>query len=73
MRKTEGLLKYKIIYLKPKIMLYDLMVVIFTIPLQTWQCQKYVPVLLNIIIYRTVSLCYVVVINSQVLSYPVRS
>ena len=57
MRKTEGLLKYKIIYLKPKIMLYDLMVVIFTIPLNTWPCKQCVPVPMNIIGYRTENMC----------------
>ena len=73
MRKTEVLVKYQVIYLKPIRILYNLMVEIFTIPLQTWILQQCVPVTLNIMGYRTGNMCYVVVISAQVFSYPVRS
>ena len=57
---------------KPIRMQYDLMAVIFTIPLQTWPWKQCVPVPLIIMGYRTGNVCYIVVINAQVLSYPVR-
>ena len=52
--------------------MYDLMVVIFTIPLQTWPRKQCVPVILDIIGYRAGNMCYVVVIISQVFYYPFR-
>ena len=73
MRKTEGLVKYPVVFLKPLRMQYDLMVVIFTIPLQTWPWQKCVPVPLNIMVYRTENVCYVDVISAQLFSYPFSS
>ena len=53
---------------KSIIIQYNLMVLIFTIPLKTWPCQKCVPVTLNTMAYRTRNLCYIFVINVQVLS-----
>ena len=49
------------------------MLVIFTTPLQTWSWQQCVPILINIMGYLTVNICYVVRISVQVLSYPFRS
>ena len=71
-RFAEGLVKYKVLFLKPIRMKYDLMVVIFTILLKTWPWKQYDPVTLNIMGYCTGNMCYVVVINAQVLSYPFR-
>ena len=54
-------------------MKYDLMVVIFKIPLHTWPWQQFSPVPIRIMDYRTVNMCLVVVISSQVFSYPLRT
>ena len=68
MRKTEGLVKYTVIFLKPIRTQYYLMVVIFKIPLKTWPWQQCVPVPLNIM-----EMCVTLfLINSQIFSYPVR-
>ena len=72
MRKTEGLVKYPVLFLKPTRMQYDLMVVIFTIPLHTYPWQKCVPGPINIMGCRNVNLCYIVVISFQLLSYQFR-
>ena len=72
MRKTDGLVKYPVIFLKPIRMQYDLMVFIFTIPLKKLPCKKCVPVPLNIMGYCNGNACYVVVISAQVFYYPVR-
>ena len=50
------------------IMMYDLVVVIFTIPLHIWPRKQGVPVPRNIMGYRTENLCYFVVISAQVMS-----
>ena len=71
MRKTEGLMKYPFVFLKCIRIQYDLMVVIFTISLQKWTWQKFVPVPLIIMGYHTVNVCCVVLMSAQVLSYPV--
>ena len=47
------------------------MVVIFTTQPQTCPCKQCVPIPLDIMVYRTGHVCYVVVINDQILSYPV--
>ena len=72
MRETEGMVKYKVLYLKPIRMMYNLMVVIFTIPVQTWTWQQYERLPLNIMGYRTGNVCYVIVISAQIFSYHVR-
>ena len=72
MFKTEGLVKYQVLFLKPIIMKYDLVVVIFTILLQTWSWKQCVPVNLNIMGYHTGNVYYVVVIIDLVFYYPVR-
>ena len=71
-RKTEGLVKYPIVFLIPIIIQYDLMVVLFTIPLQTCPWNQFVTVPLNIMGYRTGNVCYIVVMIYQLFSYPVR-
>ena len=72
MRKIEGMMNYKVVYLKPIKMLYGLMVAVFTIPLHTWSWQQCVPATLNSMVYHTGNVCDVVVICAHVLSYPVR-
>ena len=72
MRKTEGLVKYPVTFLKPIRIQYELMAIIFKIPLQTCPCKQCVPVPMIIMGYRTGNVCNIVVINAQVLSYPVR-
>ena len=52
--------------------MYDLKVDILKIPLYTWSCKKYAAVTINIMGYHTGNVCYIVVINYQVLSYPPR-
>ena len=71
MRKPEDLVKYQVVFMKPIRILYNLVVVIFTTPPQTWKFQQCVPVLLNIMRYHTGNVCYIVVISAQVLSYTV--
>ena len=61
------------VFLKPIIMQYDLIFVIFTILLQTCPWQQCLPVSMNTIGYRTRYVCYIVVISAQVFSYPARS
>ena len=51
--------------------MYNIMVVIFTILLQTWPCQQNFSVSLKLMVYCIVNLCYVVTISVPVLSYPV--
>ena len=72
MCKTEGLVKYKVVSLKPIRMLCNLMVAIFTIPLQTWSWQKCISVPINIMGYLTRNLCYAVVTRDKVFYYQVR-
>ena len=48
MLKTESMVKYPVIFLKPTTIQYTLMVVIFTVPLQAWSWKKNVPVHMNI-------------------------
>ena len=72
MYKTEGLVKCQVLYLKPIRMLYNLMFDIFKIPLRTLPRKQFVPVPLNIMGYCTGIGCHVVVITTQVLSYPVK-
>ena len=72
MHETEDLVKYQVLFLKPIRIMYDLMVDIFTMQPQTFPWQQYVSFPLNIIVYITVNVCYVVVISAQVLSYPVK-
>ena len=69
MRKTEGLMKYPVVFSKPIIMQYNLMVVIFIIALQIWTWKQCYPLPLNIMGYRTENVCYAVLISTQVLSY----
>ena len=63
-------MKYPVVFLKPIIMQYNLIVVIFTILLKTRPWKQYVPVPLNIMGYRTGNVCNVVMISDQILSYP---
>ena len=72
MRKTEDLVKYPVVFLKPIRMQYYLMFVIFTIPLLTWPWQQCIPVPLNIMGDLTGNIFYIFVISAQVLSYPAR-
>ena len=72
MHKTEGLVKYVVVFFKLIRMQYNLMVVIFIILLQTWKWQQFVQVPLNIMRYRTRNVCHIVVINDKVSSSPVR-
>ena len=53
--------------------MYNLMVVIFTTRPQTWPWLQGFPVAILIMGYCTGNVCYIVVINYQVLSYPFRS
>ena len=48
------------------------MVVIFTIPLQTFPWQQFFPVPLNIMVYCTGNVGYGVIISAQLLYFPVR-
>ena len=63
MLKTEGLVKYPVVFFKPIQLQYDLMFVIFTIPLHKWPWHKFVPINIKIAGYQTVNVCYVVVIG----------
>ena len=71
MHKTEGLVKYQVVFLKPIIMQYNLMAVISTIPLHTFPWKKCVPIILNIMGYHNGNVCYIVVISAKVMYYPV--
>ena len=64
--------KYQVMYLKPKRMLYSIMVVVFTIPQHTYPWNLFVPLHLNIMRYYTENVCYVVAISAQLLFYTVR-
>ena len=72
MHKTEGMVKYPIVFLKPIRMHYELTVVVFTISLQAWPRKKCVPVPLNIMDYPPGNVCYIILTSAKVLSYPVR-
>ena len=71
MHKTEGLVKYQVVSLKPIKILYDLMFAIFTIPLQTCTWKQCFPVHLKTIVYHTGNVCCIVVIRAQLLYYSV--
>ena len=66
MRKTEVLVKYKVACLKHIINIYDLIIFIFTQPLQTYLGQQCLTVHTNIMGYRTGNVCNVVVISAQI-------
>ena len=72
MRKIEGLAKYQFVFLKLTRMQEGLMGVIDTTQIQAWLCQHCVLVTLLTMYHRTGNVCYIVVTNPQLLSYPVR-
>ena len=73
MRKTEIWVKWKVVFLKPIIVMWGHMVTISQKWHQTWPWQKCFPFRLINILCLAVNLNYHVVKNFQVLSYPVKN
>ena len=69
----EGLVVWKFVFLKPKRMLWGHMGIISTKRHQLWPWKKYPPSHLINMCCPTGSMCYEIVTNIEVFSYPVKN